>query len=174
MKYSPPKPKSPNIRNLDGDRWLAVEAEAETIFSMHELHFGAEHIETISSHVWLLTVQLIVQREKLWQETLQILLSQLRSRGSCGQRIIRSVLLRQEVASLLAQNGNDDKCTEVLRGMLEDIESSKDGLLKWPLDRLRRSIEEKQVLFQEQSRYKAQGKQSQPEVNFELGFSNFD
>ena len=47
---------------------------------------------------------------------------------------------------------------EVLRGMLEDIKSSKDGLLKLVLHQVRRTIEEKDmygVFLQEQLRYKA-------------------
>lgn len=140
--HEPSEPIS-HTRGLDNAAWVDVEDKSWRIFSMHELHFGGEHIETINSHIWLLTVQLILQREELWRKTLQKLLSRLCSYDSCSQRIIRSILLRREVASLLARDGNESERVEVLRGILEDIKSSQHEILSAALDHLRETIEEK-------------------------------
>lgn len=141
-KDAPSNPRTPITHDLDGNAWLFVEGESERIFSMHEIRLGEQHTETLNSHIWLLTVRLILQREKLWEETLKKLLSRLRNPHLCGQRIMQSVLMRRKVASLLARNGNNDRRVDILRGILEDIKSPNDALLNSVLDRVRRTIEE--------------------------------
>lgn len=128
------------------DIWAMVEEESTRILSMNEMQLGDIHPETLKSHFWLFTLQLLVCKDVVPDSMMQDLLSRLRHPRMLSQRIADSVHMRHNMAFLLSQNNHFLEALSILRQIPGDIAGSdlnQDGIIKGVLAELRQATDQR-------------------------------
>lgn len=93
-------------KEFDDMTWDLVESESMRILSMHEMQLGETHPETLKSHLWIFTLQIFFGGDVLDETCMNELIHRLTNPRVLSQRLVQSVQMMHQMASLLLRNGH--------------------------------------------------------------------
>lgn len=111
-------------KTMDGETWAVAESESQRIFSMHKMHLGGTHPETLKSHLWLFELQVQLGRNVETQTCMRSLLSVLHEPRILRQRFVDSVRIRHQMALALLYSGHHLQAARILHQIPEEMKAT--------------------------------------------------
>lgn len=111
-------------KTMDDKTWAVAERESQRIFSIHKMHLGGTHPETLKSHLWLFQLQVQLGWDVETQTCMRTLLSVLHEPRLLRQRFVDSVRIRHQMALALLYSGHLRQAARILHQIPEELKAT--------------------------------------------------